>query len=256
MSIPSIPIEGIRSNRSDIRVIGLIGGMSWVSSTVYYQRINQTVQDRLGSSHSARLLLWSDDYERVEKAQLSGDWVEAGKLLALAARRLESGGAEILAVACNTMHRVASAVRETSDLPFVDLVDSTSRAAHAHGVRRAVVLGTRFTLEMPRYHESLLAHGVEPVIPECADRELLDRVIYDELCIGVISDSARHILQQVVGRAIASGADGVILACTELGLVVDDDVAQGASIVDSTEAHVAALVEASLRPRLGREAAQ
>ncbi|MEM7482672.1 MAG: aspartate/glutamate racemase family protein [Acidobacteriota bacterium] len=248
MALSTKDLAARRGASPEPRVVGLLGGMSWPSSEVYYREINRAVQARRGGSHSARVLLWSDDYRTVEQMQLAGDWAGAGELLASAARRLEAGGADLLAIACNTMHRVAAAVREASNLPFIDLVEATAREVQRHGISRAVVLGTGFTLDLPLYPERLRAHGIEPMRPAAGDRALLDRLIYDELCVGVVTDGARRRLAELIERAVDQGANGVVLACTELGLIADRATVAGAPIVDSTQAHIAALVDASLEP--------
>jgi aspartate racemase len=231
------------------KMIGLLGGMSWPSTITYYGELNRQVQARLGGSHSARVLLWSGDYHTVEQLQLAGEWAAAGKLLREAARAIENAGADLVAIACNTMHRVAPAVRASISVPFVDLIDSTADHAGRLGVARAAVLGTRITMAMPEYSARLAEHGVEPMLPEPADRALLDRVVYDELCVGKVDHRTRETVASVVSRLVDRGADAVVLACTELGLVIDEPTMMGATVIDSAAVHVRALVDASL----GRE---
>lgn len=228
------------------RVIGLLGGMSWPSTITYYRNINKAVQSRLGGSHSARLLIWSDDYEKVERMQLSGDWEAAGDWLAKSACRLEAGGADILGIACNTMHKVSAAVRHRVALPLVDMIEVATSAAHGTGCSRAAILATRFTLEMGKYSELLARSGIEPVLPSQEEIKQLDQIIYNELCLGVVKTEARDTIRRMVSRLIADGVDCIVLACTELNLLLDEQQIGGASVIDAAQVHINALVDASL----------
>lgn len=231
------------------KLIGLLGGMSWCSTVTYYREINRAVQARLGGSHSARLLVWSDDYEQVERMQLAGEWEQAGEWLARAALRLEAAGAEVLGIACNTMHRVAPAVREGTQLPLVDMVEVAAGAAARRSVTRAALLGTGFTLDMGQYQSHLRQRGIGVVDLSDHDRAIVDHAIYHELCLGVVSDATGHAIRRVADRVVAQGADAVILACTELNLVFENHGAvRGAPVIDAASEHVAALVAASLGP--------
>jgi len=228
------------------RVIGLLGGMSWPSTITYYRNINKAVQSRLGGSHSARLLIWSDDYEKVERMQLSGQWEAAGDWLAESAARLEAGGADVLGIACNTMHKVSDAVRRRVALPLVDMIEVTAAAAQRMGCSRAAILGTRFTLQMGKYSELLARSGVEPVLPSPEEIQQIDRLIYEELCVGVVKPEARDLLKQIVSRLVADGVDSIVLACTELNLLLDEQQIDGAVVIDTAQVHIDALVDASL----------
>ncbi|MFG2310954.1 aspartate/glutamate racemase family protein [Streptomyces sp. NPDC048566] len=227
-------------------VIGLLGGMSWPSTLAYYRALNEGVAKALGGSHSARVVIWSQDYAEVERLQLSGDWDGAGDLLAAGARGLEAAGADLVAIACNTMHRVSGAVRAACDLPLVDIVEVTAEAARQRGISRAAVLGTRFTAGGALFDAALTARGVEPVLPGPADQALIDRIIYDELCRGSVTDAATRAFTDLRERLRGEGVDGVILACTELGLLLPTAEHGRPAVLDTVDVHVEALVAASL----------
>lgn len=228
-------------------VIGLLGGMSWPSTITYYRGLNAGAAARLGGSHSARVVIWSDDYAEVERMQLAGDWDAAAHWIADGALRLRAAGADVLGIACNTMHRVADAAREASGLPLVDIVDTAADAARDRRISRAAVLGTRFTAATGMYTRSLTARGIEPVLPSPSDQELLDRLIYGELCLGTIGERSREEMAGLVERLTdGAGADGIVLACTELNLLMDADAPGGPPVVDTARAHVDALLAASL----------
>ncbi|WP_331735341.1 amino acid racemase (plasmid) [Streptomyces sp. NBC_00597] len=236
-------------------VIGLLGGMSWPSTLTYYRAVNEGVGKVLGGSHSARMVIWSQDYAEVERRQLAEDWEGAGELLAEGARRLAAAGADMLAIACNTMHRVSGAVRVACDLPLIDIVEVTAEATRSRGMTRAAVLGTRFTSQGGLFNGALAARGVEPVLPAPGDQRLVDRIIYDELCRGTVSDAAASAFTQLRERLRGDGVDGFILACTELGLLVPPSERVSPEIVDTVDVHVQALVTASLTGRPGAPAA-
>lgn len=228
------------------KVIGLLGGMSWPSTITYYREINKAVQARLGGSHSARLVISSDDYWNVERMQLAGEWEAAGEWLAEAASRLEGAGAEIIAIACNTMHKVADSVTRSISVTFVDLIEAAASEAKHQGCKRTAILGTEYTLRMGRYTTSLRNAGIEPLEPDDADASAINELIYKELCLGRVTNEGKQLLSQVIERLAQAGADSVLLACTELNLLVDCDRLHGVQILDATRIHIDALVEASL----------
>ncbi|MEU6312355.1 amino acid racemase [Streptomyces sp. NPDC047014] len=235
-------------------VIGLLGGMSWPSTLTYYRALNEGIGKALGGSHSARVVIWSQDYAEVERRQLAGDWEGAGALLAAGARRLAAAGADMVAIACNTMHRVSGAVRTACELPLIDIVEVTAEATRRRGITRAAVLGTRFTAQDGLFDGALAARGIEPVLPGAADQRLIDHIIYDELCRGTVSDRAAVAFAGLRKRLRGEGADGLILACTELGLLLPPAEHLSPAVVDTVEVHVQALVAASLRGRTGAPA--
>ena len=228
-----------------MRTIGLIGGMSWESTAEYYRLINEEVRDRLGGLHSAEVVLWSVDFADVEAMQAAGRWDQAGELLADAARRLERAGAGVLALCTNTMHKVADAITGAVDVPFVHLADVTAEAVRADGLTTVGLLGTAFTMEQDFYRDRLASHGLDVIVPDASDRADVHRVIYDELCLGIVRDESRRRYQEVIGRLVDAGAAGVILGCTEIELLIvaaDSEVA----VFPTTSLHAAAIVDAAL----------
>jgi len=229
-----------------MKTIGLIGGMSWESTLHYYRLINQGVKRRLGGLHSARILLASVDFAPIAALQAAGDWDQAGAILAGEAAALERAGADFLVLCTNTMHRVAAATRCMVLVQLVHIAEPTAAAIAARGIRRVGLLGTRFTMEEPFYRERLRArHGLDVRVPGDADRALVHRVIYDELCQGVIAPASRDQYRRVAGELVAAGAEGVIFGCTEIGSLLDAyDVA--VPTFDTTALHAAAAVDLAL----------
>ncbi len=226
------------------KVIGLIGGMSWESTAEYYRLANELVRDRLGGLHSARLLLASVDFADIEHLQATGQWDAAGDSLAGIARSLEAGGAELLLLCTNTMHKVAPAIEAATTVPFLHLADATAAAVRAAGIETVGLLGTAFTMEQAFYSERLERHGLQVLVPEAGDRSEVHRVIYDELCRGQVLDASRSAVSAVIGRLAGAGAQGVILGCTELELLIgptDSTV----PIFPTTRLHVEAAIDAS-----------
>ena len=229
-----------------MRTLGLIGGMSWESTVPYYRTINQTVKERLGGLHSARLLLYSVDFAQIEKLQHAGDWAAAGAVLADAARALKAGGAQLLVICTNTMHKVADAVESASGLPLLHIADPTGDAIRAQGITRIGLLGTRFTMEQEFYRQRLIErHRLEVLVPDADERGIVHRVIYDELCLGVIRVQSRAQYRRVMDALIARGAQGIILGCTEIGLLVGDGDAT-VPLFDTTALHARAAALAAL----------
>ena len=229
-----------------MKTLGLLGGMSWESTLPYYRLINETVRDRLGGLHSARLLLYSVDFAEVERLQHAGDWDAAGELLGRAARSLRDGGAELLLICTNTMHKVADAVEAASQLPLLHIADPTGAAIRAAGFSKVGLLGTRFTMEEDFYRRRLIErHGLEVLIPEADEREIVHRVIYDELCVGQIRDESREQYRRIIANLTAHGAQAVILGCTEIGLLIapkDVEIA----LFDTASLHARAAALASI----------
>jgi aspartate racemase len=203
-----------------MRRIGLLGGMSWESSALYYEILNEAVRERLGGYHSARVLMSSVDFAEVEAMQAAGEWDAAGALLAAEAAALEAAGAECLVLCTNTMHKVADAIEAATSVPLVHIVDVTAAAVRAAGLSRVALLGTRFTMEQAFVRDRLAAHGVEALVPPAEDRELVHEVIYGELVRGVVREESREAYVDVVARLVADGAEGVVLGCTEIELLL------------------------------------
>ncbi|MBS0411046.1 MAG: aspartate/glutamate racemase family protein [Proteobacteria bacterium] len=228
-----------------MRVLGLLGGMSWESTTLYYQHLNRMVRDRLGGQHSARLLIWSDDFAPIAQAQAAGDWEALGDLLAKAARDLEGAGAEALMIGANTMHKLAPRIAAAVGVPLIHIADATAEALKAAGVARPLLLATRFTMEGDFYRGRLAELGIEASIPHANDRERLHAIIYDELIQGRFEAASRAAVVAMTERAAAAGADGVIFGCTEIGLLLTPgDV--GLPVFDTTEIHARAGVDFAL----------
>jgi aspartate racemase len=229
-----------------VRIIGLLGGMSWESSAEYYAIANRLVAERLGGLHSARLLLASVDFAGIEELQRAGDWAAAGAELAAVARSLQAGGAELLLLCTNTMHLVADTVAAAVDIPLLHIGDVTADAVRAAGLTRVGLLGTAFTMEQPFLRERLTSHGLQVTVPGDDDRAMVHRVVYDELCRGVVREESRAAYRRVIARLVDGGAEGVVLGCTEIELLVgaaDSPV----PLFPTTRLHMAAGIDAALR---------
>ncbi|MFF0773139.1 aspartate/glutamate racemase family protein [Nonomuraea wenchangensis] len=205
-----------------MRAIGLIGGLSWESTVIYYQIINQRVRERLGGSHSADSLIWSVDYTTVEDLIFADRWDEVSALLADAGRKLQSLGAGVLLVCSNTFSRVSDDVARAASVPVLHIADAVGAEVRARGMRRVGLLGTRFTMEQPFYRDRLAAHGFDVVVPRREQRELVHRVIFDELVRGVLKESSRDAFSRIIADLAARGAEGVILGCTEIELLITE----------------------------------
>ncbi|MCW2606465.1 MAG: aspartate/glutamate racemase [Frankiales bacterium] len=225
--------------------IGLLGGMSWESTAEYHRLANTLVRERLGGLHSARLVLVSVDLEDVAVLQRDGRWTDAGALLAREARRVEAAGADLLLLCTNTMHVVADQVAEAVSIPLLHLADVTADAVLAAGAPTVGLLGTAHTMEQPFYRDRLARHGIEVVVPDAPDRALVHRVIFDELCQGVVSPASREALLGVVDRLAGAGARGVVLGCTELELLLRQEHTQ-VPLFATTRLHVEAAVRQAL----------
>ncbi|MEI7037858.1 aspartate/glutamate racemase family protein [Fulvimonas yonginensis] len=224
-----------------MKTIGLIGGMSWESTVPYYRLINESVRARLGGLHSAKLLLHSVDFHEIEAMQRHGEWEAAGARLAEAARGLEAAGAEVLLIGANTMHRVAPAVEAAVRIPLLHVADATAQAIAAAGLRRVGLLGTRFTMEQAFYRQRLRAHGLDVRVPDEGDRAQVHRIIYEELCVGRMLPRSRECFRAVMARLVERGAEGIVLGCTEIGLLVDAADAP-VPLFDTTRLHAEAAV--------------
>jgi aspartate racemase len=228
-----------------MQLIGLLGGMSWESTAEYYRIANELVRDRCGGLHSARCLTYSVDFAPVERMQADGRWDEAAEALCLAARTLEAAGADFLVLCTNTMHKVADAVTAAVDIPLLHIGDTTAAAVTRAGVGRVGLLGTGFTMSQPFYADRLASWGLDVVLPSPADQEVVHRIIYDELCLGVIRDGSREEYRRVIGSLVAAGAEGVIYGCTEIELLVGPEDSS-VPVFPTTRLHVEAAVERAL----------
>lgn len=229
-----------------MRRIGILGGMSWESSAEYYRLINEGVAERLGGYHSADLVMVSLDFDSIERMQRESRWDDAAHVLAEAAQRCERAGAQALVLATNTMHLVFEKLEQATTAPWIHIADPTARAAKTAGAHVVGLLGTAFTMEQPFYRKRLEdRYGLEVVVPEAEDRELVHRVIFDELVKGVVRRESRAAYTRVAGRLVDKGAQAVILGCTEIGMLLkSEDVPVPA--LDTTALHAAAAVELAL----------
>jgi aspartate racemase len=225
--------------------IGMLGGMSWESSALYYQLVNEGVRDRLGGLHSADCVMASVDFATIERMQVSGEWGAAGDLLAEQAKGLVSAGAECIVLCTNTMHKVAQQIEDAVDVPLLHLVDVTADAVRAAGLSRVALLGTKFTMEEPFYRDRMAHAGIATIVPYAAERELVHRVIFDELVRGRISDESREAYRAIICRLTEEGAEGVILGCTEIELLIGQDDSP-VPVFASTRLHAAAAVDFAL----------
>jgi aspartate racemase len=229
-----------------MRTLGLIGGMSWESSAIYYRLLNEQVRSRLGGLHSAQCLLYSVDFADIERRQRDGDWDGAGRILADAARALERGGAEALILCTNTMHKVADHITAAVSIPLLHIVDATAEAIQAAGLQRVLLLATRFTMEQAFYRDRMSQQfGIELLVPDESERADIHRIIYQELCLGQILPASRQRYLAIIERHAALGALGVILGCTEITMLINpSDTALPQ--FDSTALHAANAVDWAL----------
>lgn len=229
-----------------MKTIGLIGGMSWESSLEYYRLINQATKAKLGGLHSAKCILYSVDFAEIETLQHHGRWAEAAQHLVVAGQSLQRAGADFLVLCTNTMHKLAPELQAAVPLPFLHIADATAQAVRAAGLQRIGLLGTRFTMEQAFYKDRLTdAHGLTVLTPNDVDRDLVHRVIYDELCLGVINPTSKDHYRRIMTALVGAGAEGIILGCTEIELLVN----AGDSTVPlfpTTQLHALAAVEYAL----------
>lgn len=227
-----------------MKTIGVLGGMSWKSSADWYRMANEQVHETLGGYHSAPILLDSLDFAEIEALQESGDWEDAGAILAEHAKRLEAAGAGLIVLCTNTMHIVADRITAAIGVPFLHIGDITAEAITAAGLSTVGVLGTSFTMEQPFYRDRLAAHGITSLVPEDADRATVHRIIFDELVHGIVTDQSRRAYREVIRRLVDRGAEGIILGCTEIELLIgraDSTV----PVFPTTALHVRAALEAA-----------
>lgn len=229
-----------------MKTIGLIGGMSWESSIEYYRIINETVKERLGGLHSAESLMYSVDFAEIEVLQHQGRWDDAAKILVHAAKNLEKGGADFIVLCTNTMHKLADDIQANVKIPFLHIADATARLVKDSGIQNIGLLGTRFTMEEEFYKGRLSQkYGLNVIIPNDQGREIVHRVIYDELVVGRIVLSSKEQYLDIIGQMVRQGAEGVILGCTEIGLLVHQEDSQ-VPLFDTTRIHAEAAVEYAL----------
>ncbi|MDC7341130.1 aspartate/glutamate racemase family protein [Streptomyces lydicus] len=228
-----------------MRTIGLLGGMSWESTAEYYRLLNELTRERLGGLHSARCVLYSVDFAEIERLQAEGRWEQAAEVLAEAARALESAGVDMLLLCTNTMHKVADEVAAAVSVPLLHLADTTAEAVRARGLRRVGLLGTAFTMEQDFYRERLERHGLTVLVPDAAARSTVHRVIYEELCLGVVREESRAAYRAVIDDLVDAGAEGIVLGCTEIELLIGPEHSP-VPVFPTTRLHAEAAVTRAL----------
>ncbi len=230
-----------------MKTIGLIGGMSWESSIEYYRIINETAKEKLGGLHSAKSLMVTVDFAEIEKLQHEGRWDDAAQILIRCAQDLEHGGADFIVLCTNTMHKVADQIQEGIKIPFLHIADATAEKIKSAGLQKIGLLGTRFTMEQEFYKSRLTEkYGLEVLIPNNAERELVHRVIYDELCLGVVKNDSRNNYKEIMQSLVEQGAQGIILGCTEIELLVKQEDAS-IPLFPTSRIHAEAAVEYALK---------
>lgn len=228
-----------------MRTIGLIGGMSWESSAEYYRIINEEVKLRLGGLHSAKCLLYSVDFEEVERFQAQGEWDKAGELLGNVALALEKGGAEFIVICTNTMHKVIAHIERKITIPILHIADATANQIKKSSIQTIGLLGTKYTMEQDFYKSRIESCGICVIVPNEDDREIVNKVIYDELCLGNIQESSRAYYKKVIQNMMNEGAEGIILGCTEIGLLIKQEHSE-VPLYDTTVIHAIEAVNKAL----------
>lgn len=203
-----------------MKTIGLIGGMSWESTVTYYQIINEYVKEKLGGLHSAQILLYSVDFAEIEACQSKEDWEKSADILGAAAKNLEKAGADFIVICTNTMHKVVPQIQKMISIPIIHIADATADVLISSHISTVALLGTKYTMSQDFYKERLIAKGISVIVPDKDNIETVNRVIYDELCLGIISDTSRTQYQEIIKKMKARNAQGVILGCTEIGLLI------------------------------------
>ncbi len=231
-----------------MKTIGLLGGMSWESTVSYYQAINQGIRARLGGLHSAKIVLYSVDFQEIETLQHMGNWEETGEMLSKAAQGIEAGGADFLLICTNTMHKVAPSVEAAVRIPLLHIADATAETIRSSGYETVGLLGTNFTMEQAFYKDRLKEkHGITAIIPNSDDREIVHNVIYDELCLGHTEEGSRQEYLRIISQLQQQGAEAVILGCTEIALLVQQ-AHTSVPLLDTAQIHAEAAVTMALNP--------
>lgn len=229
-----------------MKTIGLIGGMSWESTIPYYRQINESIKDRLGGLHSAKVVLYSVDFHDIERLQLIGDWATAGAMLAEVAISLEKAGSDLLVLCTNTMHKVAPEIEAAVSIPLLHIADPTAAEIRQAGYKSVGLLGTRFTMEQAFYRDRLSErHGLDVIVPNDEDRDTIHRIIYEELCLGVVLPESRSAYRRIMASLASQGAEAIILGCTEISLLVSQQDSR-VPLFDTTAIHARAAAEAAL----------
>ena len=206
-----------------LKTIGLIGGMSWESTVTYYKIINETVKEKLGGLHSAKCILYSVDFHEIEECQANGNWEKSGEILGEAANNLEKAGADFIVICTNTMHKVINQIKEKISIPILHIAEMTAEKILEKGLKNIALLGTKYTMEQDFYKSKLIEKGINVIIPDKNDIEIINKVIYDELCLGTINSNSKKKFLEIVDKLRSKGAEGIILGCTEIGLLIKNE---------------------------------
>ncbi|WP_042347181.1 aspartate/glutamate racemase family protein [Bacillus massiliigorillae] len=228
-----------------MKTIGLIGGMSWESSVEYYRIINEEVKNRLGGLHSAKCLLYSVDFDEIERYQQEGNWEKAGEVLAEVAQNLEKAGANFIVICTNTMHKVVHHIEQKISIPILHIADATTAQIKEQNYHTVGLLGTKYTMEQDFYKSRIESNGIKVIVPDKHDREVVNKIIFEELCLGKVSSISREYYKQVIDKLIQNGAEGIILGCTEIGLLVKPEDS-AVPLFDTTIIHALEAVNESL----------
>ncbi|WP_078433884.1 aspartate/glutamate racemase family protein [Metabacillus halosaccharovorans] len=228
-----------------MKTIGLIGGLSWESTSVYYESINRSIQQQLGGIHSAKCLLYSFDFEEIAKLQREGEWNIATKRMIEVAKILENCGADLIAICTNTMHLMANEVQEAIEVPLIHIVDCVVEEIKAKKISKVGLLGTRFTMEQSFYKERLITNDIDVIIPEEEDRQTVHDVIFGELCKGIINETSKEAYLTIINKLVESGAEGIILGCTEIPLLIQQNDTC-IPLFDTTAIHANKMVQKAL----------
>ena len=207
----------------NLKTIGLIGGMSWESTATYYKIINETVKEKLGGLHSAKCILYSVDFQEIEECQANGNWEKSGEILGEAAYNLEKAGADFIVICTNTMHKVVKQIKEKISIPILHIAEMTAEKILEKGLKNIALLGTKYTMEQDFYKSKLIEKGINVIIPDKNDIETINEVIYDELCLGTINFNSKKKFLEIVDKLRSKGAEGIILGCTEIGLLIKNE---------------------------------
>lgn len=207
----------------NLKTIGLIGGMSWESTVTYYKIINETIKEKLGGLHSAKCILYSVDFQEIEECQANGNWEKSGEILGEAAYNLEKAGADFIVICTNTMHKVVNQIKEKISIPILHIAEMTAEKILEKGLKNIALLGTKYTMEQDFYKSKLIEKGINVIIPDKNDIEIINKVIYDELCLGSINSNSKKKFLEIVDKLRNKGAEGIILGCTEIGLLIKNE---------------------------------
>ncbi|PRS88731.1 aspartate/glutamate racemase family protein [Bacillus velezensis] len=228
-----------------MKTIGLIGGMSWESSAEYYRIINEEIKKKLGGLHSAKCLLYSVDFKEIEHYQSIGAWDKAGEALGQVARSLEKAGADFIVICTNTMHKVLGYIQEMITIPILHIADATAEQIIRQDIRSVGLLGTKYTMEQDFYKSRIASHDINVIVPDDDEREMINNIIYQELCLGEIKQSSKNIYKKIINNLVDRGAEGIILGCTEIGLLVKVEDSE-VPLFDTTLIHAQKAVNKSL----------